>query len=247
MQCVNSYNLTVINSISENEDQEFLNFIKAVKKGETSVVKKLIEAGVDINKQDEDGYTALMWAAKIGYKMIVEHLMSIDNLIINKQNTDGYTGLMLAVKYGRNQIAMQLIDDLMYFGYFHDLNNIKDHTGNTVLMLASKYGRSLVVQELVRCYWEYLPLIDLDAKNHNGDTALMLAAANGHEIIVDALADCSYMDLDVTNKNGDTALSLAIKNGYSDIGYILACDYGATSSPVALKDNDLSFIPALRC
>ena len=48
----------------------------AVSHGRLDMVKLLVEAGADMNIQDEDGSTALMCAAEHGHISIVKHLIS---------------------------------------------------------------------------------------------------------------------------------------------------------------------------
>lgn len=47
----------------------------AVSHGKVDMVKMLLEAGADINIQDEDGSTALMCAAEHGHIDIVKHFL----------------------------------------------------------------------------------------------------------------------------------------------------------------------------
>lgn len=48
----------------------------AVSHGRLDMVQMLLEAGADINIQDEDGSTALMCAAEHGHIEIVKHFLS---------------------------------------------------------------------------------------------------------------------------------------------------------------------------
>ena len=52
-----------------------MNLIEEVKKGNIENVKLLIDAGVDANVADKDGYTALMWAVRYGYTEVVKLLI----------------------------------------------------------------------------------------------------------------------------------------------------------------------------
>jgi len=49
-------------------------FFQAVQDGNVAEIKRLIEAGADVNAQDNEGYTALMFASKNGHKEIVKLL-----------------------------------------------------------------------------------------------------------------------------------------------------------------------------
>jgi ankyrin repeat protein len=48
----------------------------AVSHGRLDMVRLLVEAGADMNIQDEDGSTALMCAAEHGHTEIVKHLLN---------------------------------------------------------------------------------------------------------------------------------------------------------------------------
>lgn len=48
----------------------------AVSHGRLDMVQMLLEAGADINIQDEDGSTALMCAAEHGHADIVKHFLT---------------------------------------------------------------------------------------------------------------------------------------------------------------------------
>jgi ankyrin repeat protein len=48
----------------------------AVSHGRLEMVRLLVEAGADMNIQDEDGSTALMCAAEHGHTEIVKHLLN---------------------------------------------------------------------------------------------------------------------------------------------------------------------------
>ena len=58
----------------------------AVINGNTIEVENLIDGGADVNVQDRDGYTPLIWAAFFGHVAILENLM-VNAAAINKKVT----------------------------------------------------------------------------------------------------------------------------------------------------------------
>ncbi|KAL5288167.1 KANK1 family protein [Megaselia abdita] len=80
----------------------------AVSHGNLDMVDMLLEAGADINIQDEDGSTALMCAAEHGRIDIVKHLLSqsdCDSLI---QDVDNSTAFKIAWHAGHRDIGLLL-------------------------------------------------------------------------------------------------------------------------------------------
>ncbi|XP_055838307.1 uncharacterized protein LOC129906542 isoform X2 [Episyrphus balteatus] len=80
----------------------------AVSHGNLDMVEMLLDAGADINIQDEDGSTALMCAAEHGRVDIVKHLLSqsdCDSLI---QDVDGSTAFKIAWQAGHRDIGLLL-------------------------------------------------------------------------------------------------------------------------------------------
>lgn len=85
-------------------------FIEASKKGYTKIVSAILEAGVDLNVQDEEGKTALMHASENGYLEIVEELIvcGADVSIADKQ---GRRPLDAAQKNGFKEIEKLIKGD----------------------------------------------------------------------------------------------------------------------------------------
>ncbi|KAH8355322.1 hypothetical protein KR093_010902 [Drosophila rubida] len=80
----------------------------AVSHGNSDMVAMLLDAGADINIQDEDGSTALMCAAEHGRVDIVKHLLSqqdCDSLI---QDVDGSTAFKIAWQAGHRDVGLML-------------------------------------------------------------------------------------------------------------------------------------------
>ena len=68
-------------------------FVLGAAHGQVSVVKNLIENGVDINCQDMYGATALMWAAENG-ELTTATLLIEKGAKINHQAKKGWAALM---------------------------------------------------------------------------------------------------------------------------------------------------------
>ncbi|KAG5874049.1 hypothetical protein JTB14_034625 [Gonioctena quinquepunctata] len=93
----------------------------AVSHGRLDMVKLLLEAGADINIQDEDGSTALMCAAEHGHIEIVKHFLwqpDCDSTIVD---VDGSTALKIAMEAGHRHIGVLL--------YAHERTLQKAHGG----------------------------------------------------------------------------------------------------------------------
>ena len=90
--------------------------IQVVKDNNIEKVKELIESGVDINFQDEDKKTALMYAVFFRYKYIVGLLIE-KGADLDIQDDYGNTAYDLAKKEGDEDIA-KIIEN-------HKLNNNK--------------------------------------------------------------------------------------------------------------------------
>ncbi len=62
-------------------------FLEAVKQGDLRDAEKLLEQGADVNVQDEDGWTALMFSAKSQNVEMAQMLMDngADNDVRNKE------------------------------------------------------------------------------------------------------------------------------------------------------------------
>ena len=80
---------------SSSWDDVDLAFLEATKSGNVKVAEDLLEQGADVNAQDEDGWTALMFSAKSQNVEMAQMLMDngADNEIRNK---DGNKAIWIA-------------------------------------------------------------------------------------------------------------------------------------------------------
>ncbi|KAK9890432.1 hypothetical protein WA026_010520 [Henosepilachna vigintioctopunctata] len=91
----------------------------AVSHGRIEMVKMLLEAGADINIQDDDGSTALMCAAEHGHIEIVKHFLNQPDCDSTITDVDGSTALKIAMEAEHRPIGVLL--------YAHERNLIGAH------------------------------------------------------------------------------------------------------------------------
>ena len=133
-------------------------------------VGQLIAARADLEHKDDDGVTALMYAAKLGQKKIVDLLLK-KGALIDTQDNHGNTALTIAAYNGYKATVQLLLDNGASI-------NITNNNGDTALMLAAYKGYKEPVQLLLD------KGASINIMNKHGNTALMLAAFQGeHEIV----------------------------------------------------------------
>lgn len=76
--------------------------------GDYALVKALVESGANLNMRDEEGYTALTWAAQHGYADVTTYLVQ-HGANLNPLDTGGYTPLMWAVQEGHYDVVQVLL------------------------------------------------------------------------------------------------------------------------------------------
>jgi ankyrin repeat protein len=172
--------------------------IDASKEGNLSKVKSLIQAGTNINKQDNTGVTALMWACMKGYEPIVTALIRA-GASVNHQHYSGMTPIMWA--YGN----LPIINALIHSGADLNIQNNLDG-GSTILIIASRNGNLPIVNALIQAG------ADINKTDREGVTPLMHALIKGHETIIDSLIHYGA-SIDIQDENGRTALMIASKKG----------------------------------
>src|SRR5262249_59703013 len=94
----------------------------AIAANDSSMVKKLLDSGADVNAKFGDSSTVLMGAAQAGQIEIVRALLAA-GASVNAQTRDGTTALLVAAQAGRAPIVRGLIDAGA------DVNARKTHRG----------------------------------------------------------------------------------------------------------------------
>ena len=83
-------------------------------------MQDLVEQGADINAVNEDGYTALMLAARNGHLETVQALMEVPGIDTNKKNNYGSNAMHYAAMYAHREVV-QALDSARKQGDFDDL------------------------------------------------------------------------------------------------------------------------------
>ncbi|XP_042235516.1 ankyrin repeat domain-containing protein 29-like isoform X2 [Homarus americanus] len=169
----------------------------AAREGSLQQVKRGLDAGIDVNFQVNDGWTALMWSARYGHKRVVNFLMD-RGADLNHQNRQE-TALTWAAYGGHYEVCKMLLDH----GALPDLHNA---LGSTGLSFAAREGHP----EIAKLFLEYNASVNMET--FSGDTPLTWATLKNHDDIIKILLE---YDADVThaNLNGETALTIAASQG----------------------------------
>jgi len=83
--------------------------LSAVNKGDTIEVRRLVEAGANVNAETDSGVTPLMNAAGMGNKEAVELLIQ-KGANVNHRTSGNFTPLMQAALVGKTEIVKILLD-----------------------------------------------------------------------------------------------------------------------------------------
>jgi ankyrin repeat protein len=107
------------------------------------IIENLIDKKADVNLHNRDEYTALILAAEIGNKEVVDRLLNVEGIEIDAKNKFGKTALILSSENGHLEVVKLL----------------KEHGANVLavskikrssLMLAAVKGHESIVKYLIQ-------------------------------------------------------------------------------------------------
>jgi ankyrin repeat protein len=206
-----------MNSMNATNATNSQKLIEAANSGNTTEVTKLIEAGANINIQDNTGATPLFRASFNGHLDTIKVLISW-GADINIQDNDGLTPIWTAIENGHTDVVKYLLLSRA------DIN-IPSNDGYTPFLVASENGNSDIVLALLKYIGERNARnIDIERiinhQNNKGETALLLASENEDSDIVLALLDAGA-DVNIPDNDGVTPLLVASEQGNTDIVNLL--------------------------
>lgn len=182
-------------------------FMAAAKAGNTQAVHIFVRTRVNIETQDEIGWTALTQAASCGHEAVA-YLLIRNGASLNSTDKNGYGALHWAAFYGHHNVVKLLLEH-------HANANARSKLGWTPLMQAATQGHTLAAAYLINAG------ADVNQISSDHWTALHKASANGHIDVVRLLLE-KGADWSLPRHNGSTALSLSATGKHHAITEILS-------------------------
>ncbi|KAK6491861.1 ankyrin repeat and SAM domain-containing protein 6-like [Huso huso] len=147
---------------------------------------------VPVDCTDEEGNTALQFAAASGHDNLVRFLLR-KGASVDSRNHYGWTPLMQAARFGHLNVAHMLLENGAEI-------NARNRIGASVLTMASRGGHVSVVKLLMEsgAFVDDYDHLDVNMGNNNNNntkgefpdiTALMTGAQHGHEAVVRLLLE----------------------------------------------------------
>ena len=187
--------------------------------GKLPEIERLLTEGADINAKDDEGSSALHYAACRG-RLEAAILLIAKKADIRVADNKGKTILMTACEYYHKNIAEMLVQQ--------DCNvTAKENDGATALHHAAERGWESVVQKLLE------KGAGVQVKTDNGWTALHNAAACGRFNVVKLLL-ANGADANALDNQGNKPESLARKHDYHGVADFLR-DKTTAAAAVVVK------------
>jgi ankyrin repeat protein len=175
----------------------------AAKASTVEEVKNRISSSADINRVDDRGMSATMYAAERGDIDTLKALVTAGSNI-NLVNGEGEDALLLAAKNGRAGI----IEYLLARGA--DITRV-DTAGCTAFVLSARAGKTAVIQSFIDAG------VDIDAPAVNGCTPLMFAAEGGHVEFLEQLIANGANANKINMQHQMTAMMYAAQKGLTEV------------------------------
>jgi len=152
-------------------------------------------SSMEINKQDHNGNTPLIWATLQNQEETIQLLLD-NQASVNAQNFIGETSLFLAASYGYDNIVSILLE----YGANPNICNLD---GTSPLHMAAANGYENILETLFR-FGAYL-----NCQDDCGDTPLHYAIRDEQLKIVEQLITRCNADVNICNEDQETPMDLA--------------------------------------
>jgi ankyrin repeat protein len=185
--------------------QDFKTAWKLASFGDYEGLKALVEAGENVDKQDERGFTPLNWAARNGHQQVLEYLIHQKCSL----ETSSFGGLG-PIHHSTNKNYEKITRMLLAADTEKKIINSVDDNGDTPIHYAAARGVLNIVVALIEAG------ATIGKTNGQGVTALHKAAIFGQYAVCKKLIETGC-DKDAADQDGNTALHYAAKCGFHHI------------------------------
>jgi len=198
------------------------------------ILQRTNQVNVDMNSEDGEGYTPLLWAAEEGHDAVVKLLMETGQVNIESKNYFNQTPLSLAAENGYKAVVKLLLET-------GQVNiNSKDNYNRTPLSWAARNRHEAVVKLLLET-----GQVNFESKDNFDRTPLSLAAENGHEAVVKLLLETGQVNINSKDNFDRTPLLWAAEYGHEAVVKLLL-ETGQVNIESKDKDNQTPLLWAAR-
>jgi len=201
---LDNYDIEIINNTYSNKYDNLI--IMACLISNIDLLKYCLDKNMNINENNKNGDSPLIWASVKGHLEIVKILLSNKNININHANIKGNTALILACIEGHIEIVELLLSDKRINVNHANINN------DSALILACVEGHIEIVK-LLLC----IEGINVNQINILGNTALIVASSRGFLEIVKLLSSIKGISYLHKNNIKQNAQDIALLNSKFDI------------------------------
>lgn len=175
-------------------------------------IQSLIEGGIDVNYQSDNGMTALMWLCYRHVDTSIIRLLIDSGANVNLTDIHGNTALHQTCFVDFEGNRLELLSLLVENGINVDAQNINGFTA--LMMLAeSRSSTEWLMQEL-QLLIEYGA--DVNFQNNNGDTLLILCVREALPSSIISYLISQGAQVNTANNAGETPLAAAFRCWGSD-------------------------------
>ena len=162
---------------------------------------------ININLQNNQGVTALMYSGDNSKEDIVKMLLEHPNIDVNIKNNYGNTALLVSCIRSNSTSSENIVQMLLEHPNI-DVN-LQNNEGNTALMGCCSNSNNTSSENTVQMLLEHSN-IDVNLQNNDGNTALIMSTSNSKktstENTVQLLLANSNCNVNLQNNDGNTAL-----------------------------------------